>query len=189
MDDIYKDYYHQTAPLFDTIRLDKEVEIAGTANIVQSFVKKEKATILDIGCGTGRYSAHLQRLGYGVIGIDISPEQLQYAPSSLSLICGSATDLPFEDNSFACCLMVLVQQQLDSEQRSKAIYESHRVLQEDGILAIKTRSHEDIYKYPFKEVFPSAIPINLQRYPAVPLLTRELETAGFKGINTIPTFS
>ena len=40
-------------------------------------LKKVQGRVLDIGCGAGRISLHLQALGYSVLGIDISPKAIE----------------------------------------------------------------------------------------------------------------
>lgn len=41
-----------------------------------SLIKKEKTTILDVGCGEGRYLIPLSKLGHDVFGIDINVTQV-----------------------------------------------------------------------------------------------------------------
>ena len=49
------------------------------------------ASILDAGCGTGRYSRELARRGYRVHGIDLSPELLEVARQSVREPAGSVS--------------------------------------------------------------------------------------------------
>jgi ubiquinone/menaquinone biosynthesis C-methylase UbiE len=46
-------------------------------SIIAEHVKGKKA--IDFGCGTGRSTRFLQKLGFGVIGIDISPDMINKA--------------------------------------------------------------------------------------------------------------
>ena len=39
----------------------------------------ENATILDLACGKGRHSVHLNSLGYDITGLDLSEESINYA--------------------------------------------------------------------------------------------------------------
>lgn len=74
--------------------------------LIQKFFK-QGARVLDLGCGTGRVSIPLKRLGYIVVGIDIVPAMIE---SAVSIACsenveidyqvGDARSLPFESNSF-----------------------------------------------------------------------------------------
>lgn len=191
MNTLYQDYYRTVAPLFNSIRLDRDIEIVATTQLIQRVVPPGAGAILDIGCGTGRYSSFLKQCSYDVVGVDLSPEQVQQATNVIPAVCASATDLPFEEGRFASCLMFLLLQQLNAEERRAAICEAYRVLKPGGIFMIKTRSHQDIQKCPWhlQDIFPSAMPVNLQRYPDVPFLLDDLEAAGFTVTDTIPMFS
>jgi trans-aconitate 2-methyltransferase len=74
-----------------------------------------KESILDIGCGDGRITAHLAGLvpNGNVLGIDLSPEMIRFAAGkyadhpNLSFLVGDASDLKFAGEfdlvvSFAC---------------------------------------------------------------------------------------
>ncbi len=41
-----------------------------------SLIKRDKSTILDVGCGQGRYLIPLSKLGHNVIGVDINDDQI-----------------------------------------------------------------------------------------------------------------
>ncbi|MGL4854703.1 MAG: class I SAM-dependent methyltransferase, partial [Lentisphaeria bacterium] len=45
---------------------------------LKKFLPKGK-TILDLGCGTGKYTAKLNQDGYDVIGFDVDKEMLKVA--------------------------------------------------------------------------------------------------------------
>lgn len=62
---------------------DKEPFVQGTTSEVD-FIEKElasdkSATILDIGCGTGRHAIELAKRGYSVTAVDLSASQLDQA--------------------------------------------------------------------------------------------------------------
>jgi SAM-dependent methyltransferase len=68
--------------------------------------------VLDVGCGTGRHSAHLVELGHTVTGIDVSPEMLQVArrkAPGARFVEGPMAPLPFDDGEFdgAVCALAL----------------------------------------------------------------------------------
>ena len=65
-------YYH----ILYQKRDDKEAE--QFLSILQKFFKKEDK-ILDVACGSGRHTIHLNNLGYNTTGIDLSEESITSA--------------------------------------------------------------------------------------------------------------
>ncbi|MFI5834560.1 class I SAM-dependent DNA methyltransferase [Micromonospora sp. NPDC051300] len=60
--------------------------------------------VLEVGCGTGRVTAHLRRLGLDVAGVDLSPGMVAVARRDhpeLSFDVGSMTELTAPDASLA----------------------------------------------------------------------------------------
>jgi len=68
-------------PYYHILYKDRDYEEAGLfMNQLTSFLKlKENSKILDLACGKGRHSKYLNRLGYDVTGIDLSPASIAYA--------------------------------------------------------------------------------------------------------------
>jgi ubiquinone/menaquinone biosynthesis C-methylase UbiE len=68
------------------------------------------ARVLEVGCGTGLILGRLAPRAAGACGVDLSPGMLRTARRrGLSVALGSATQLPFSDNSFdlVCSFKVL----------------------------------------------------------------------------------
>ena len=59
-------------------------------------------TLLDIGVGTGHFARRFARIGWRVVGVDLSPPMLVEAVrlGSPAVVCGDALRLPFADRAF-----------------------------------------------------------------------------------------
>ena len=95
------------------------------------------ATVLDIGCGTGRLLELLGRCFPGVVltGLDLAPNMLQQAaerlPATVRLVQGDAEQLPFADSCFQLVLSSSTFQWLDTLQY--CFEEVRRVLEPEGL--------------------------------------------------------
>lgn len=103
----------------------------------------KKATILDVGCGTGAKSILLAKRGFSVLGVDFSEHVLKTAELNLQnsalkdkikLQQENILSLSFPDRSFDYILCWGVLMHIPDIE--KAILELDRVLKKDGILVI-----------------------------------------------------
>lgn len=78
------------------------------ANFVRRYATGRD--VLEVGCGTGLVLSRIARFARSAKGIDLSPGMLERAKErGLDVTVGSATELPFENNSFdvTCSFKVL----------------------------------------------------------------------------------
>jgi len=113
--------------------------------INQIDLKNKK--VLDIASGEGYGSEILSRYAQNVIGVDISPEAVEYAKAkylneNLKFIQGDATKIPLEDNSVD--VVVSFETIEHHDKHTEMISEITRVLKVQGILII---SSPDKYYY------------------------------------------
>jgi ubiquinone/menaquinone biosynthesis C-methylase UbiE len=133
--------------------------------------------VLDVGCGTGRWSAALAERGSRVWGIDVSPEMVELARQrGVNAKRAGAEALPFKEGWFERALLVLVVHVLD---RPRAFAELHRVLAPEGRLVIGTFDHAQFDDYYLNTFFPSLAEIDRARFPTRDALEAELASAGF----------
>lgn len=126
--------------LTDSVRasgLSEELAIELYAKYRQ-FVNQsasQRGSLLDVGCGSGWSSYILSKEGYDVVGIDLNAKAFE-CPTvpHLTLVEGSAMDLPFEDASFDVVGSHQAIEHIPDPQ--KAILEMIRVLKPGGTLCI-----------------------------------------------------
>lgn len=170
----YNNYYKKIGDEYNNIRLDAKNDRENVIEIIKKYTDSKCTRILDIGCGTGKYGEMMQENGYNVVGIDKSETQISQAKQLIEAYEADATNMPFEDESFDICTMIIMIQQLSKEDRIKAFKEVHRVLKPNGVLIIKTCSHDDLqYRFTAK-FFPKTLEIDKKRYPDIDELRKEL---------------
>ncbi len=94
---------------------------------------------LDVGCGTGRWSAMLCDLGAKMVGIDIGYNALRYASSQKngSLFCQcSLPHLVFSSGVFDFGVSIMVLQHLPYAEQEKTVKELYRLLRPNGFLIV-----------------------------------------------------
>jgi len=89
--------------------------------------------LLDIGCSAGEFSHYLtHKRGCSCDGIDVNEESVNHAPHDVDIICGTAENLPYEDNSYQVVLMSEVLEHF--YEPDITLMEAFRVLKPNGII-------------------------------------------------------
>ena len=89
-------YEHTAEVVYDLLNTARGKDYAGEAAAVVELirdVRPDAASVLDVGCGTGRHLAELVRLGSTGVGADVSPQMLEQARGRL----GSSVRLELAD--------------------------------------------------------------------------------------------
>ena len=88
---------------------------------------------LDVGCGGGHFIREVRELGWDVVGVDVSADQLRFARERLpgvELVEADAGALPFADASFDAAYSTFTHTDLDDF--AAAVAEVRRVLRTGG---------------------------------------------------------
>ena len=130
-----RDYYNQLATEYDDDRFNNTYGSylhAQERAILKSKLKGiSKTSILDMGCGTGRFLEFAQN------GVDFSEGMLQEAKAKFpnhQLKVSDIRNMPFSENSFDAIFSLHVFMHLDLETVQQTIQEAHRILKPNGIL-------------------------------------------------------
>jgi ubiquinone/menaquinone biosynthesis C-methylase UbiE len=107
-----------------------------------SFISK-KSKILDVGCGSGRFSIGVAQLRHIVTGIDITPAAITAASKktknlklrNVNFFVGDMTEMPFRNNEFdyVFCPRFSINAVAIFSKRKKAVDEMIRVVKPGGI--------------------------------------------------------
>ena len=90
-------------------------------------------TVVDLPCGTGRFTGHLANAGYQVVGSDISIEMMHQAAKQLSqgniagYVRADAEALPFRSKSADCLMSIRFLFHVDPDTRRRMLREFGRV--------------------------------------------------------------
>jgi SAM-dependent methyltransferase len=90
-------------------------------------------SLLDVGCGTGSFTAALAGRGWDVTGVDVSEDMLRRARAKgVHAVQADASSLPFEDESFDAVVSVFTTTDVDD--LGAVLREIVRVLRPDAPL-------------------------------------------------------
>ena len=152
--------------------------------IVEPFIKgAHPATVLDLGCGTGRFSSlFAERLQARVIGLDPALAMLRAATQgedrdNLFYAAARSEQLPLADG---CCHLAWLSQMIHHvRDREACARELRRVLRRSGHVLIRGAFADRLDGFPaFLRFFPGARSIMLQ-FPTTEQVQEVFRTAGF----------
>jgi ubiquinone/menaquinone biosynthesis C-methylase UbiE len=148
-----KDFWDITATRFgqkDGLKAVLHPSSKGLLNWYTDFVQKNALkktfrslsgkTVLDIGCGVGRWTTILSKTSSNIVGIDLSKQMLKNAKlrntrekAHAQFVLASATQLPFADHTFDSILSVTVLQHITKEALFRsAVVEILRTIKSGG---------------------------------------------------------
>jgi ubiquinone/menaquinone biosynthesis C-methylase UbiE len=162
-------------------------------HVLASHVDPDRVrTIVDLGCGTGRFSEGLaRRFDARVVGIDPSEKMLARAHekrrvSRVHYQRGTAEAIPLVSGAVDVIFMSMSYHHFTDPNRASR--ECRRVLRPRGTVMVRTGTREQIASYPYVPFFPQTLPILEEVLPSTVSLVSVFESAGFDCIvSTIVT--
>ena len=158
-------------------------------NEIESHLDGQQITeILDLGCGTGRFSEGLAaHFDATVIGIDPSKKMLEQARAKkrddrVQYFNGHAESIPLRAQSVDMIFMSMSLHHFNN--RSASIHECHRVLRRQGSVVVRTGTLEQIASYPYVPFFPSSRLILEEILPDSAKIRTVFEGAGFRMVTS-----
>jgi ubiquinone/menaquinone biosynthesis C-methylase UbiE len=156
--------------------------------VVASHIQTKPRIILDLGCGTGRFSTGLAtEFDSSVIGIDPSSKMLREAFTGpynrhVCYVGGAAEALPLPANSVDMIFISMAFHHF--KEPHKAAQECRRVLGENGRVCLRTGSSDRISLYPYVPFFPGSRNLLEQRLPSLEFQCSVFEAASFRTLVT-----
>lgn len=104
--------------------------------------------LLDLGCGSGRFSIGATQMGFNVIGVDIAAKVIEASKqrakqlniANVKFLCADMTKLPFKDNVFdyVFCPRFSINALATFNMRKNAINEMLRVVKDGGMIFVES---------------------------------------------------
>jgi len=142
----------------------KPLERAMLAGFAELVLAAGAGPVADIGCGTGRVTAHLDGLGLPVFGIDLSPQMITVARQAhpdLRFEVGSMLALDLPDASLGGVMAWYSIIHVPEERLPEVFAEFHRVLAPGGYLQLAFQVGEEPWHV--TEAFGHAISLDFHR--------------------------
>ena len=103
---------------------------------------KPGESVLDLGCGAGKFALYVAQGGVRATGLDVAPFFLPRAVRDVALVLGDLRRLPFRKGSFPAAYTLDVLEHLDETGVSEVLLEARRTLARDGRLFVYTHAME-----------------------------------------------
>ncbi|GAA2639189.1 class I SAM-dependent DNA methyltransferase [Paractinoplanes durhamensis] len=136
--------------------------------------------VADVGCGPGRLTGHLHRLGFDAFGVDLSPAMTDVARRDhpgLRFEVGTMTKLDLDDASLTGLLSWFSLIHIPDDEVPTVFAEFHRVLAPGGALMLGFHAGDEI-KHKTEGYGGHPMNVYVHRRRAAPVVAW-LEAAGF----------
>lgn len=170
--------YEQIAAVFDG-NADR-LNIPADALLGRLLNHNPQARILDVGCGTGNYTA-VQQAAFGTgrwLGFDPSPAMLAVARGKTTALLtqAAAENSPFPADSFDYVVTNFTFHHFAD--KTAVFNELSRILKPDGALRMYNICPEKMTNWWVYQLFPEAVAIDEQRFWSVAQIVDGLESRG-----------
>ncbi len=173
-------HYDKASRIYDVSR---EADSETIQKLLRLLQVDCDSVLLDMGCGTGNYTAPLQQTAKSVMGIDVSIgmiEQARDKSPALPFICGDVTSLPFRSETFDGAFGIQVLHHV--QKKEIFLIEARRVLRKGAQIAIHSCSHKQMQAFWFYHYFPKGLEADLARIPDSGEIASLVERAGFSEV-------
>ena len=181
--------YSKIASFYDKGRsLSEQNTVMWLNRIAELSGASKGARVLDLGCGTGRFSLPMaNRLGFDVTGTDSSVEMLAKAKqkdtnSEVNWTLADAHALTFPEGSFDVVFMSHLLHHIDSP--LTVLKECRKVLVHSGVVLIRYGAMDQIRNDVEHTFFPQVIEIDEPRTPTRERTEQWLLDAGFVDLSS-----
>lgn len=99
-------------------------------------------TVLDLGCGAGKFALFTGRGPVRAAGVDVAPFFLPRAAREVDLVLGDLRRLPFRKGAYPCAYSLDVLEHLDEPGVAEILLEARRTLTPEGRLFVYTHAME-----------------------------------------------
>ena len=147
------DAYHNLAASYD--RLTNDVDYEATVEFYMEILRREGVkprTVVDLACGTGSVTAILARMGYPVLGVDMSEEMLTEAMGKVMdmenpprFVCQKLQELKLPRAvDMAVCALDSLDYITDPDDCKEAIRRTYKALNPGGIFIFDVNTPEKL---------------------------------------------
>jgi len=144
-------------------------------------------SILDLGCGTGRYCQILSQAFKSAHIIGVDPSQLMIAQAEKSPIervlykQGEAASIPLDDATMDMVFMSMVLHHFPNKEA--AIAECRRVLHPGGLICLRAGTQEQVADYPYVSFFDGSSENLKHRLQPMSQIVALFEQAGLRCVS------
>ncbi len=172
------------AAVYDSARGYSPEMLQQWLDLFSAYVPKDGVSrIVDLGCGTGRFSGPLSvHFEADVIGFDPSEKMLEEARKKtiqrgVVFKQGSGETLPVEDSSADMVFMSMVFHHLRDPRRTAR--ECHRVLRAPGCVCLRNATVDAVETFAYLKFFPTVRSVIEEQLPTRDRVRSIFEEAGF----------